>query len=287
MDKVLNGKVIKGVAGVFSVATEKGVFRCSARGILKRGEDKLYVGDEVVLKQERGTWYVYDVKPRKNLFTRPYVSNVDKLLILVASAPAPDYVLVDKLLIFCEENKVDAEIVVNKCDISTAEYEYCEKTYGKYYKVHAVSAEKGEGVKELFDDLTGGVCFAGQSAVGKTSLLNALCGLSLEVGGLSKIQRGRNTTRHVEIYKVREDLFVYDTCGFSLLSLEGFDEIELALYYPDFTDRNKCRFSTCTHTKEPDCAVKESVEKGEIDKGRYERYLSIYEEVQTLRKKTQ
>jgi len=284
LDKKLDGTIIKGVAGVFSVSTTKGVLRCQARGLLKRGDQKLYVGDEVVLKQEKGVWYVFDVKERKNLFTRPYVSNVDKLLLVVSSIPEPDYILLDKLLVFCEENDVEAEIVVNKCDIDTKEYDYCQKVYGKYYTVSQVSAESGLGVKELSDRLTGNVCFAGQSAVGKTSLLNALCGLNLQVGGLSKIQRGRNTTRHVEIYKVRDDLNIYDTCGFSLLSLEGFDENHLALYYPDFYLRSKCKFSTCTHTKEPECAIKEMVAKGELDKDRYQRYLSIFQEMQELRK---
>ena len=277
--------MIKGVAGVFTVSTEKGVFKCSARGVLKRGEEKIYVGDEVTLKQERGVYYIATVKPRKNLFTRPYVSNVDKLLIVVAAEPIPDYMLVDKLLVFCEGYQVDAEIIVNKSDLNGEVYDYCKRVYGDYYKVHALSAQTGEGVKELFDELTGNVCFAGQSAVGKTSLLNALCGLSLEVGGLSKIMRGRNTTRHVEIYTVRKDLFVYDTCGFSLLTLEGFDEYELPLYYPDFTRLNGCRFSTCTHTKEPDCSVKNALKEGKLDRARYDRYVAIFEELVEQNKK--
>lgn len=288
MDKRLQGKIVKGVAGVFQVRTAMGNFRCSARGILKRGEEKLYVGDNVVLCQEKGVWYVADVLPRKNLLTRPYVSNVDVLLILVAATPAPDYALVDKLLVFCEEYGIRAQIVVNKCDESDKEAVYAEKTYGAYYPVSRISAQTGEGVEALAAALSGNVCLAGQSAVGKTSLMNALLNTCLQVGGLSKIQRGRNTTRHIEIYAVREDLDIYDTCGFSLLSLEGFDEAHLALYYPDFTAHSAgCKFSTCTHTQEPVCAVKDAVKEGKIDKDRYQRYLEIFNEIQENRRKAQ
>lgn len=282
--KSLEGRIIKGVGGIFKVSTDSKTLKCSARGLLKRGEDKLYVGDYVILKEEKGVWYIDDVKPRKNLLIRPYVSNVDYLLIVIAPLPEPDYVLLDKLLIYCIECDVTPIIVINKCDIESDIALYVNKVYGDQARIYSVSANSGEGLEALMGDVKGTVCLAGQSAVGKTSLLNKLLDLSMETGELSKIQRGRNTTRHIEIFKYR-DMEIVDTCGFSMYELTDFNEYDLYAYYPDFACLGRCKFSTCTHINEPDCRVKEAVDKGSIDKGRYERYLAIYKEIEELRRR--
>ena len=143
------------------------------------------------------------------------------------------------------------------------------------------SAATGEGVKELVEFAKGKtVCFAGQSAVGKSSLINTIldCDL-LEVGELAKkIKRGKNTTRKTEIFNLNGTYFV-DTCGFSMLETVDVEPKDLRLYYDDFEQfRRECRFSSCTHTDEPDCAVKVHVGK-EIGTGRYQRYLAIYKEL--------
>ena len=129
------------------------------------------------------------------------------------------------------------------------------------------------------------VCFAGQSAVGKSSLLNRLCEAGQEVGGLSKIDRGRNTTRHIEIFNLFDDVYAVDTCGFSLFDLQDIDERDLALYYPDFLELGRCKYNMCAHKDEPECKVKEAVAKGLLDEGRYKRYLAIYEEIKENRLK--
>lgn len=282
--KSIEGRVVKGVGGIFKVATATKTLKCSARGLLKRGDEKLYVGDYVILKEEKGVWYIDEVKPRKNLLIRPYVSNVDYLMIVIAPLPEPDYVLLDKLLIYCIECDVTPIIVINKCDISNDIFPYVSNVYSSLAKIYSVSASSGEGLDELMSDVKGTVCFAGQSAVGKTSLLNKLLDLELETGELSKIQRGRNTTRHIEIFKYK-DLEIVDTCGFSMYELSDFNEYDLYAYYPDFSSLGRCKFSTCTHTKEPDCVVKQAVEKGILDKGRYERYVAIYKEIEELRRR--
>ena len=284
MAKTLDGLIVKSVGGVFRVKAGGKTLRCFSRGILKRGDDKLYVGDKVLLKEDKGTYYIADVYPRKNLLIRPYVSNVDAIAIVVASVPKCDWVMVDKLLLSGEVHGIPVVIICNKSDLDTANYEYACRVYGSMAKVYSVSAETGEGVEQLSRELSGVVCLAGQSAVGKSSLLNALADMSQETGGLSKIQRGRNTTRHIELFEVNDHLAVMDTCGFSLLEPEDVEDRELSLYYPDMVALGRCKYTLCTHTSEPECVVRQAVEDGRLDKGRYERYVEIANELTQRRK---
>ncbi len=284
MIKTAKGLIIKGVGGRYKVLSEGAVFNCVARGKIKLS-DKLYVGDYVELVSDKSGWFINGILPRRNLMIRPYVANVDLLVIVVAPVPEPDWILVDKLLIFAAECKINTLICYNKTDIDDKGYEYAQRVYGGIVKTVALSANTGNGVAEFAQMLKGMVCFAGQSAVGKSSILNAICAANQSVGGLSKIERGRNTTRHVEIFKLTDDVSIVDTCGFSLLDVDGIDERELALYYPDFLDVGRCRYNMCTHRDEPDCAVKKALSEGRIDKDRYSRYLSIFEEIKQNRLK--
>lgn len=284
MAKRIEGVIVKSVGGIFKVQTAAKTYKCTARGILKRGDEKLYVGDKVVLAEERGTYYICEALPRKNLLIRPYVSNVDCLAVVIAPLPEADWVMVDKMLLAGEVHGIPVALVCNKADIGTEHYHYAKSVYGDMADVYLISAETGEGVRELASALRGVVCLAGQSAVGKSSLMNVLADLDQETGGLSKIQRGRNTTRHIELFKVRDDLAIMDTCGFSLLEAEDVKDNELSFYYPDFIRFGRCKFNACTHIAEPECAVKAAVERGELDAGRYQRYLSIYNELVERRK---
>jgi len=281
--KTLEGTIIKAVGGIFKVQTAAKTYKCTARGILKR-DDKLYVGDRVVLAEERGTWYIQSVLPRRNLLIRPYVSNVDCLAVVISPVPQCDWVMVDKMLLSGEVHGIRVALVCNKSDMDHDLYDYACRVYGDMADVYRVSAETGEGIHSLGAALGGVVCLAGQSAVGKSSLMNALADVDCETGGLSKIQRGRNTTRHIELFRVREDLCIMDTCGFSLLEAEDVKDSELALYYPDFVRLGRCKYNMCTHTQEPDCVVKAAVAAGTLDEGRYQRYLTIYNELVERRK---
>jgi len=285
-EKILIGKVTKGVGGRYKVLSDGVLYNCSPRGRIKL-DDKLFVGDNVKIKKEHGNYVIEEILPRTNLLRRPYVANVDLLVIVVASIPEPDWILVDKLLIFAAQYNIPAIICYNKEDLGKDALDYAQRVYSPFVKVITVSALTGQGLSQLQGYFKGVVCFAGQSAVGKSSLLNALCNLKQEIGDLSKIERGRNTTRHIEIFPLTNDNYVVDTCGFSLLELEGINEWELSLYYPDFLEIGKCKFNMCTHRDEPECVVKDNVEIGKIDKGRYERYLSIFEELKETRLKKQ
>ena len=274
--KTLDGRVIKAVASKFFVDTEDGVKVCFARKRLKN-DGIIFVGDFVTLAKEHGDFVIEEVKPRKNQLIRPYVSNIDVCVIVISPEPEPDFVLVDKIIVNCLEQNITPILVKNKDDINTI----VTKEYDSVLKQFVCSATTGDGVSEFVDYVKGKtVCFAGQSAVGKSSLINNIldCDL-LEVGELAKkIKRGKNTTRKTEIFNLNGTYFV-DTCGFSMLDTVDVEPKDLRLYYDDFEAfRNDCKFSTCTHTDEPNCAVKEHVGK-EIGEGRYQRYLAIYKEL--------
>ena len=274
--KTLDGRVIKAVASKFFVDTEDGVKVCFARKRLKN-DGIIFVGDFVTLAKEHGDFVIEEVKPRKNQLIRPYVSNIDVCVIVISPEPEPDFVLVDKIIVNCLEQNITPILVKNKDDINTID----TKEYDSVLKQFVCSATTGDGVSEFVDYVKGKtVCFSGQSAVGKSSLINNIldCDL-LEVGELAKkIKRGKNTTRKTEIFNLNGTYFV-DTCGFSMLDTVDVEPKDLRLYYDDFeVFRNDCKFSTCTHTDEPNCAVKEHVGK-EIGEGRYHRYLAIYKEL--------
>lgn len=255
---------------------------CSARGKVKKDVD-IYVGDYV----EFCDGVIESVAPRKNQLVRPYVANIDVLFITVAVRPKPDWVLVEKLLLNCHAQKITPIIVLNKCDLITEEERLAMlKPYQGEINLFCVSAKTGEGVEELKDYIKGKtVCFSGQSAVGKSSLINSLGGMRLETGELSrKIQRGKNTTRHVEIYDLADGRAV-DTCGFSVMETIDVKPWELTYYYDEFVKvQNQCKFDNCTHTTEPSCEVKRLVQEGVINENRYNRYVSLYKELCERRK---
>ena len=274
--KTVDGRVIKAVASKFFVNTPDGVKICFARKRLKN-DGIIFVGDFVTIEKEHGDFVIVDVKPRKNQLIRPYVSNIDVCLIIISPEPAPDFVLVDKIIINCLEQNIIPILVKNKDDLETLD----TSEYNSVLKQFCCSAKTGEGVKELVDFVKGKtVCFAGQSAVGKSSLINTILDSDLlEVGELAqKIKRGKNTTRKIEIFNLNETYFV-DTCGFSSLETVDVEPKDLRLYYDDFEAfRKECKFSSCMHIDEPECAVKPHVGK-EIGEGRYQRYLAIMKEL--------
>lgn len=253
-------------------------YLCVLRG-RQRLFGEVYVGDRVEFSKSNKAYSIDKVLPRKNSLTRPYVANIDKAIIVVASSPEPDLCLVDKLIANCIRCDIEPIVCVNKEDENDLGFYDTIRADYACFKVIRASAKDGE-IGEVLREITGfTVCLCGQSAVGKTTLINALIGDGdRETGELSKIRRGRNTTRHVETYRINGG-WVVDTCGFSLLEIEGIEARELALYYPEFEEgRMECKFSTCTHISEPICGVKTRVGVS-VPKGRYERYKILYDEL--------
>ncbi len=280
------GQVFKILSFVYYVKDgESGrTFECRGRGKIKR-DGEILVGDYVeYAASTSGIGTIEKILPRKNELVRPYVANVDVTVIVIAPVPKPDYYLVDKIIINCYKDNIEPVLCVNKSDlISDVELKRLTNGYG-IINGFSVSAYTGEGLNELKEYMSGKlVCLAGQSAVGKTSLLNALTGRNVETGSISRrIERGKNTTRHTEIYDLDANTEIIDTCGFSLLEID-MKPSELKLYYPEFTRFNDdCKFSSCVHINEPYCAVKRAVDNGEIDKNRYGRYIELYNEIKTL-----
>lgn len=276
--KTYQGRVIKAVASKFFVMTQDGVKTCFARKKLKL-DGNIYVGDYVVIAKDRDSFVIEEVKERKNTLIRPYVCNVDVCFIVIAPLPEPDFLLVDKVIINCLEQGIRPILVKNKSDLGSVD----THEYDGVLEIVECSAESGENADQLIAVARGKTaCFAGQSAVGKSSLLNDILDSdALEVGGLTrKIQRGKNTTRKTEIFAVDgEGTYFIDTCGFSMLDAIDLEPENLRLYFDDMEEfRKQCRFNTCTHIDEPDCEVKKHIGK-EIGEGRYQRYKTIYQEL--------
>lgn len=279
--KLEKGRVIKAVSSKFFVDTDKGVRVCFARKKLK-ADGNIYVGDYVNILKERDSYVIEEVLPRKNRLIRPYVSNIDVCFIVIATEPEPDFTLVDKIIVNCLFENVEPILVQNKSDIDLIDL----SEYNSVLKIIRCSANDGSVMDEIVKCAKGKTaCFAGQSAVGKSSIINTILDRDLcEVGELAKkIKRGKNTTRKVEIYNLGGTYFV-DTCGFSMLETVEVEPEDLRLYFDDFeVYRKDCRFNTCTHIDEPDCAVKPHVGR-EIGEGRYQRYKAIFNELQERRK---
>ncbi len=283
------GLLLKGIGSFYEVLTDAGdSVTCKARGAFRREGLTPTVGDRVgIERQQSGYAQLCEILPRRNLSVRPAVANIDQLLIVVsASAPAPDWMLVDRLIIAATRMHVVPVPVLNKIDTAS---DSIRETFLREYHAFdtlTVSAETGAGLDALRERLTGKVsCFAGQSAVGKSSLLNALFPeLQLETGGLSeKTERGRHTTRHAELWPYAGGA-VLDTPGFSLFETECLEQDELDACYPEFQNARPCRFPGCMHISEPDCGVKPLLSTGELTAERYERYTEIAKEYQYRRK---
>lgn len=281
------GVIVKGVGGLYYARGEDGgthVLR--ARGIFRRRHITPMVGDRVRFTPGQGEehGWVEEILPRESQLVRPPVANVRYLVIVLAPAPAPDYLLIDTLIAMALRQGIRPALVVNKCDLDGGTYEAVRSDYaGLGAPLLAVSALSGQGMDGLRSLLASGVCcLAGQSGVGKSTLLCAATGLRLQTGEISqKIHRGRHTTRHAELLFSGE-YRVLDTPGFSLLELwDGLEPIRLKEYYPEFAPyEGQCRFSPCYHLSEPACAVLEAARAGEISQARLERYHLLLKKAQ-------
>ena len=286
------GRIIKGIGGFYYVLPDAGgePVSCKARGHFRIQGLTPTVGDLVTYSmQQDGTASIETISPRKNILVRPAVSNIDLLLIVLsASVPEPSWILADRLIIQAKMLGVEPVLVLNKCDAPDPEIlRQFDADYSGHFRTLRTSAKNGDGLDELKSVLQDRIsCFAGQSAVGKSSLLNALIpGLDLETGSLSaKTDRGKHTTRRAELWPAFGGA-ILDTPGFSLFESAGMEQADLNRCYPEFSDLpGKCRFQGCMHLTEPDCAVKEMVARGGMSRKRYERYGILAKEFEEGRK---
>lgn len=227
------------------------------------------------------------VYPRKNRLCRPNVSNVDAVCVLLSCAPPPDFFITDKMLLTASYLGVECALVVNKSDLDGELYKKVKSEFSEATPyIFGISAAKNEGVDELKDFMRGkSVVLAGQSAVGKTTLINAVFGTDFKTGELSdKLNRGKHTTTFSRIIKNGE-FAVYDTPGFSEFYADV-DFCDAAANFPPYENYlGKCKYCDCTHAGEPFCAVEQAVNNGELSKSRYERYKQIFAELKQLKEK--
>lgn len=280
----LRGVITKGIGGFYYVKAEGQVYECKARGKFRREGIVPMVGDRVAVSIKNSKGSVDEIYERKNFLIRPAVANIDQMIVVAAlHSPEPNPMLIDSFLIIGEHIGVDVILCFNKFDLANAKEQLVDIYKNAGYKVLVTSASKNEGIEELKELLYGKMtAFAGNSGVGKSSLLNLL-GLSYELKtGLvsKKIQRGRHTTRHVELIEFEKDSYVFDTPGFSDFEMPKIPAQELADYFIEFNPyKDLCRFRRCSHTGETGCAVCKALADGKISDTRYKSYKALYEEM--------
>lgn len=276
--------IVKGIGGFYYVQTAKGIVECKAKGIFRKNKISPVAGDFVRLEQEKHSAVIAEILPRKNLFVRPPIANVDLFFIVASTVePTPSTLVIDKLSAIAVHKDVQPVLVITKTDLHPVDT--LMQIYQKAgFPVLCVNAATGEGMEALREMLRGHVSvFCGNSGVGKSTLLSALIPQEkLATGEISKkLGRGRHTTREVVLYEVNGGL-VADTPGFASLDMERAAPIEkedLQFAFPEIAQRfGECRFTGCAHLSEKDCAVRRAVENGEISPTRYESYAALYEE---------
>ncbi len=279
------GLVLKRYSGFYYVQDEQyQIHECKLRGKIK---DPVFTGDRVRFTPlEAGKGILESIIPRKNELYRPRIANVNLLLIIMAcKQPAPSLILLDKLLLLASFYSITPQILLNKSDLPPDSKSVFIEDYYPRMGLPPIktSAIKKTGIDNLRIVIENKITvFAGPSGAGKSSLLNALVdGVSVKTQELSKkVERGKHTTRHVELYPLESGGWIADTPGFSQLEIPAIKSSELASYFNDLSSvAGECKFNDCLHQGEKECAVKDAVNEGLIAQSRYQNYISILEEI--------
>lgn len=302
----MEGRIIKAISGFYYVKTSVGnIYECRARGSFKNQDITPLVGDHCIFlvtdaKEKLGI--VNEIKPRKNALVRPAAANVDQAMVVFAvREPSPNLSILDRFLVIMRKQNIPTIIVFNKKDLARSDdIKNLKKTYENagckvvFTAAGPGAGEKPKGIRKLKGMLKGKVTvLAGPSGVGKSTLVNVIAGRTDDsegevatVGAISaKAGRGKQTTRHIELYEFKHGYQIMDTPGFTslLVNENDFTREELQDVFPEFAPfLGKCRFSDCKHVKEKDCAVREAVEKRKISQLRYNSYKSILSEIKPI-----
>ena len=281
-----SGIIVKCLGGLYTVESPDGIYECKARGVFRNRGISPCVGDRVNI--EDGV--ISEIADRKNCIIRPPLANLDQLIFIVSTCePVPNYLILDKFIAIAEYKNITPVVVITKTDL------------GDSKPIHDIYGSIGIDVVEVrYDDdstvdavrklLCGKIsAFTGNSGAGKSTLLNAIDPtLNIATGEISrKLGRGRHTTRHAELYKLRDGGYIADTPGFSTFETNRYDIIrkeELAGCFREFAEyTDDCQFRDCAHVCEKGCAVVAAVERGDISESRHESYKTMYEEAKQLK----
>ena len=301
---MIKGTVLKGVGGLYTVRLDEEyngevTAQVRGRGVFRHEKLVLLTGDRVELEaQGDGSFFCKSIFDRKNSLIRPPLANLDIIFVVIpCKKPMPSFEIIDKMISIAEHNKIEPVIIVTKSDLDEEFAKNVERIYkNSGFDVIVTSSESGDGVVGVREYLkkrtenSSPICaFAGASGAGKSTLLNAIFPtLCLETGDLSqKIERGKNTTRHTELFSLNELLgegcngYLADTPGFSLLDFERFDFFNLEDLFGTFREfagsEGRCKYTKCSHTKEEGCDILARVKSGEIEKTRHQSYIALYE----------
>lgn len=285
------GMIIKATGGFYYVLSDETVYECRARGVFRKNETTPLVGDKVtisVLPNEKG--YIHEIHERKNSLVRPPLANLDQLVMVISVAePAPNLLVMDKLISIAEMQNVEPVIVFTKTDLADPK-SYAEIYRKAGFEVYEVCALEHRGTDDVLKMLNGKIsAFCGNSGAGKSSLLNDIFPeLGLSTAEISKkLGRGRHTTRHTELFELPSGGWVADTPGFSAIEMEKMGIIkkdELQYCFREFEPYIlKCRFTGCSHVSEKGCAVLEAKENGIIPESRHKNYCVMYEEAKQVK----
>ena len=311
-DSIMTGIITKGVGGLYTVRPichgDSTEYLCRARGVFRHEKISPLPGDTVDIELSEtvddasgAAGVITAIHDRRNALIRPPMANLSHMMIAVpASSPKPDLLYIDKLTAIADAMEIHCIIVVNKCDLDgDFAREIAEEYALAGFETFLTDATSGEGCDKVLEriysfagvdesDRCAIAAFAGVSGAGKSSLVGQLFPeIAPEVGGVSrKTERGRHTTRAVELYPVAEGLYLADTPGFSMLDFERFDFFEpdrLTAAFREFAPHlENCRYADCTHTKEEDCGIRMAVKEGKISGRRHESFVKLYE---TMKKK--
>ena len=291
----MQGRIMKATGGFYYVRCASEIIPCRARGLFRKDGISPCVGDiaDVSVSGEDGSGTVIKIHARKNALLRPPLANLDYMILIVSVFdPAPNFLIIDKLLAILEHKDIPAIIAVTKPDLADA-HTLADIYTQAGYPVYTVNNRTGEGADALSRAIGGKLCaLCGNSGVGKSSLLNAIDpSLALAVGDTSrKLGRGRHTTRHVEIFELQTGAMVADTPGFSsvdLLQMSDLRADDLVHCFIDFAEHigehGNCRFQDCKHITEHGCAIRGAVDAGKISESRYRSYCALHGEIKDVK----
>lgn len=285
----MQGFIIENISNLYKIKLDNKIYEANARGKLKKDELIPVVGDRVkidILDKEENKAIIEEILPRTTYIKRPKMSNITQIILVVSSKnPKPDLLLLDKQLIFAEYLGIKPIIVLNKTDLDKKqEFEQIKLIYEKIgYEVIKTVAKTQEGIEDLHKILKGNInAFSGNSGVGKSTLINAIFQKDITQEGeiSTRNKKGKNTTTSTKLYEIEENTYIADTPGFSTFDISEIDYRNLDKYFREFRKLlENCEFVGCTHIKEKNCGIKQALDQGKVDLGRYERFCKIYEEL--------